>query len=144
MAHTDGAVTGAEQEYLEKMIGNISRVHTLSDAQKQTLWDDLKHGNNPEEFFNKITNPEDRGQAVYFIGLMAAADGHTDNSEFAVIERLREKQMAGIDLNVMQQKIREAVQDSERARAEEREGLRIGFFGVIDRFLSKLGVDILK
>lgn len=104
MAHADGIVKAEETEFLNEYLGNVR----FSDEQKEVLLEDLKNPKDIGELFSAISESSDRAQFFFFARMLAWCDGDFDEQEKVIIERLRNSQLANIDIDKISSSIRES------------------------------------
>lgn len=95
LAHADGIVKQQEREYLNQTFSNMP----LSDAQYQTLVEDMSTPQNINDFFKYIEKPEHRAQMIYFARILAFKDGEFHPNEKMLMEKLNIKVTEEIDID---------------------------------------------
>jgi tellurite resistance protein len=145
IAHADGIVQPEERAYLEKIFQNLQRVHGMSPTQKVTLMADLETPQNLADLLPKVTDPQYRGQLLYFGTILAHADGTVTEDEERVLEMLRAQQMEDIDAEKLREEIRKDMEAHRADLEKELEEIQSAGDGgspvvrTLRRMLEKLG-----
>lgn len=146
IAHADGIIQPEERIYLENIFQNMQRVHGMTPTQKVTLLADLETPQNLSGLLPKVTDPQYRGQLLYFGTLLAHADGVLTEDEERVLDMLRAQQMEDIDADNLREEIRKDMEEHRAELERELEEIKRQSDGrspvvrAIGRVLDKLGL----
>lgn len=146
IAHADGIVQPEERTYLEKIFQNMQRVHGMTPTQKVTLMADLETPQNLADLLPKVTDPQYRGQLLYFGTILAHADGTVSEDEERVLEMLRAQQMEDIDADKLREEIRKDMEEhraeleKELAEIQRQSDGRSPVVRALGRMLEKMGL----
>ena len=144
MAHADGVFCEQERAYMYALM-NHQHV-PLTDEQYATLEGDMESPQSLEELLPHINDPKYRGQLVYFARLMAAKDGQIDADEEALLNLLHAYAVDGLDIDAIRAQAQEAAAYSLNEHDIYIDKIRpnSGLFGVFDRIMMSLGVDLMR
>lgn len=149
LAHADGEVQKEERQYIERIIGNLDRVYSLSPGQKKIFEGDLDAAPSLPDLLPKVTEPQDRASLVYFADVMVWADGVLSEDEEKLLKQLRADQMSKVDMDKTRTKIeadriKRAIEYDTKAKKERIEtGKKSPTFAALDRMLRRFGIDML-
>lgn len=130
LAHADGRVTPEERELVESYLGALP----ATEKQKETLREDLLYAQEVGDMFEKISEPEDRGEFFQFARIMNWADGDLDAQEDKIFEKVQSLQMGTLDQDALRAMVKETRKafSIERLKqdavfeAEARESINLG------------------
>ena len=144
MAHADNVFCDFERGYMHALMNHHAT--PLSEEQYQILQDDMENPKQLEDLLPHVTEPEYRGQIVYFARLMAHKDDELHPSEEDLLNRLHANAMDGIDIESLRADAKKAIALDMEARRKEIDELRpkAGIFGAFDRMMLSIGVDLFK
>lgn len=142
IAHSDGVYCEAEGDYMRTLMSKQDP--PLSDAQRETLEDDMVNPKDIEDLLPEVSQPEDRGQVVYFSRLMAYKDGELHPSEEDLIERLHANAMDGLDMEALRADVQKAVALNMEQHKEiiEETSVKSSVFRAFDRIMASMGFDL--
>lgn len=138
MAYADSVLNENEKDYMHTLMQN----NDFTPEQLETLEDDLQNPKTIEDVLPKVTNPEDRGQVVYFARLMAYKDGVFDANEEDLLNRLHANAMNNIDMDALRADVQKAVALNMEAHKEmlEEMSFKNSMFRAFDRWMETLGL----
>lgn len=141
MAHADGFVSSEEDDYLRKVFSRMG----FSDEQRDVLEEDLRTPQDTLALLKQINDPACRSDVIYFARLLAFKDGNLHPSEDELLKKIHMAVTDGIDMKEIRRQVHENVQSEMVRRELEADAQRPmkGLFGLVDRFLLHLGIDLM-
>lgn len=146
IAHTDGVLHADERKYFDKIFSGLERAHGMTQEQKAILVDDLAYKKDIAGLIPHITDRADRGQLIYFAGLLARSDGNFDATEESILAKLRTDHMGSADYDSLRREIHDKVSSAafKEELAVENNRMETIFGRVLDSVLLRFGIDILE
>ncbi len=117
LVHADGKVHEAEDQFLKERFAKLP----LTDEQRQELFQYIEYPEEPREVFQRISEPRDRAQLIYFARLLFYSDGDYSAQEKHILELLNSEVMSKVDMQAAMHKMDQIVLDfkaKEEARKE--------------------------
>ncbi|MFK7839827.1 MAG: hypothetical protein AB8B83_05795 [Bdellovibrionales bacterium] len=144
MAHVDGDFCEKEQAYMYSFM-NHSRV-AFTDEQYTKLEEDMVNPKPIEELLPYINHPKYRSQLLYFARLMAAKDGVIDTNEEALLNLIHANAIDGLDMDAIRKDAQKAATYNLNEHDIYIDKIRpnSGLFGVFDRMMLSMGIDLMR
>lgn len=93
LAHADHEVSDNEQGFMRDAL----KAESFSREQRRVLEQDIEVGQNPGDMFAKIAEQEDRSRFFYYARMLCWCDGHFDEQEQEIMQRLTRAHIENID-----------------------------------------------
>lgn len=115
LVHADHQVTSEEHAFAAHYLDSVP----FTSEQRKILADDLKSPQNVIDMFDRISNPEDRGEFFEFARNLLAVDNDFSEAEKKIFEILVTRNSAHFNTEALRQEIARAHDDSIARREAE-------------------------
>ena len=109
LSHADDVVTDEELRFMVETIESFP----FSEAQKETLHNDAKDPQSPDDMFALITDPVDQVEFFKLASHISNIDGDFADEEQEVIARLKKKHLERVDITKMVDRIELSFEDDD-------------------------------
>ena len=94
LIYADGEISVEEEEFVRTKIRRLN----FNKEQEDLLKEDITNPKDVNELYQKITDPKDRGQFIYFARLLFWSDGDFDKQEQEIFNHFREGVLSKTDV----------------------------------------------
>lgn len=97
LAHVDGNICANERSFIQTTLSN----RNIDPEQIKTIMSDFETPHKPCEFFEKITEPRDRGLLFYSARLMFVKEGELCDYVKMYYDKFKAEHMGGLNMDAI-------------------------------------------